>query len=118
VARLEAYTWPGNVRELRNAVARRIALGESAPLGATKPMADVVPGSTPPPPPTSVGDPIEDVLALELPLSHARARVVQELEGRYVARVLARYGGNVGRAAAASGIKRRYFQVLRARHTK
>src|SRR6185295_1871125 len=30
LARWEDYTWPGNVRELRNAVARRIALGELA----------------------------------------------------------------------------------------
>ncbi|MDP9033476.1 MAG: sigma 54-interacting transcriptional regulator, partial [Myxococcota bacterium] len=28
--RLEAYRWPGNVRELRNAIARRLALGDIA----------------------------------------------------------------------------------------
>ncbi len=32
VQRLEAYEWPGNVRELHNVVARRISLGEHAPI--------------------------------------------------------------------------------------
>ena len=31
LARWEDYAWPGNVRELRNAVARRLALGDLAP---------------------------------------------------------------------------------------
>jgi two-component system, NtrC family, response regulator HydG len=98
--RLEAYAWPGNVRELKNAIARRIAIGE-----------EPVPSSQ-----RSPTDPFGAVLALDLPLAVARQRVVEAFEQRYVERVLERYDGNVGRAAAASGIKRRYFQVLRARH--
>jgi DNA-binding NtrC family response regulator len=42
--------------------------------------------------------------------------VVADFERRYVERVLARHGGNVVRAAEASGVARRYFQILRARH--
>jgi DNA-binding NtrC family response regulator len=41
--------------------------------------------------------------------------VLEEFERRYVERVLARHGGAVGKAAAASGIARRYFQKIRAR---
>jgi two-component system, NtrC family, response regulator HydG len=41
--------------------------------------------------------------------------VVDAFEREYVARVLARHGGHIGRAAAASGIARRYFQLIRAR---
>jgi hypothetical protein len=37
---------------------------------------------------------------------------------RYVARALGESGGNVARAAAASGIARRYFQLLRDRREK
>jgi hypothetical protein len=62
-------------------------------------------------------DIIEEILAMDLPLPRARQRIVDEFERRYVQRVLAQHGGNVGSAAAASGIARRYFQLLRARHT-
>ncbi|PKN31364.1 MAG: hypothetical protein CVU63_24310, partial [Deltaproteobacteria bacterium HGW-Deltaproteobacteria-20] len=40
------------------------------------------------------------------------------IEQRYVERVLARHGGNVVRAAQASGIARRYFQIIHARTKK
>jgi DNA-binding NtrC family response regulator len=101
VERFAGATWPDNVRELANLVTRRVAMGEveahppGAALGA---------------------DPIEQVLAMDLPLPRAREQIVDAFERRYLERVLARHGGNVGRAAAASGIARRYFQILRARH--
>src|SRR6185436_561448 len=106
----EAYAWPGNVRELHNAVARRVALGDDAPISTSRPPGD---GSA-----TSArgGDLIESVLALDLPLTRARERIVDAFERRYVQRVLASHNGNVSAAAAASGIARRYFQILRARH--
>jgi transcriptional regulator with GAF, ATPase, and Fis domain len=113
VARLETYTWPGNVRELHNIVARQIALGELA----TVPTA---PPSRPSPeldPATEVqgGDVVTRVLERDLPLIRARDEVVEEFERLYVARVLAKHGGNVTKAAIASGIGRRYFQMIRAR---
>ncbi len=43
---------------------------------------------------------------------------MQAFERRYLEAVLARHGGTLGRAAAASGVARRYFQILRARHRK
>ena len=48
----------------------------------------------------------------------ARDWVVREFERRYVEEVLARHQGNVAQAAAASGIARRYFQLIRARSRK
>jgi DNA-binding NtrC family response regulator len=65
---------------------------------------------------TPGGDVIDAVLDQSLPLTRAREAVVQEFERRYVERVLARHGGNVVRAAEASGIARRYFQILKARY--
>jgi DNA-binding NtrC family response regulator len=113
--RHEAYAWPGNVRELYNAVARHLALGElSAAVGrgpglsVASPVRRAAGGE----------DFIDGVIALALPLARGRERVVDEYERRYVERVLAQHGGNVRRAAAASGIARRYFQVLRARQSK
>jgi DNA-binding NtrC family response regulator len=50
-----------------------------------------------------------------LPFSTARQRAIEEFERVYITRVLAEHGGNVMRAAAASGIARRYFHILKAR---
>ncbi len=101
--RFEEYDWPGNVRELYNAVARHAALGDLAEF-------DEQPSPDPSP------DVVEQILSLDLPLPRARQRLLAEFERRYVARVLERHDGNVGQAVAASGIARRYFNLLRARH--
>ena len=109
-ARFEGYAWPGNVRELFNAVMRLLALGEwadtaSPAAGQGQDLRVDRAG----------GDPIDEILRLGLPLPRARERAVQELERRYVERVLAEHDGSVARAAAASGIALRYFQLIRAR---
>ena len=106
----EDYTWPGNVRELRNAVARRIALGE---LGADDMAIASRPGTLEPLP--GDRDPIGVVLALDLPLSDARQRIMAEFERRYVTHLLEQHDGNVTRAAASAGITRRQLQRLKGR---
>jgi len=145
VRRSEDYAWPGNVRELYNAVVRLHALGElglDAPIAAPPPAAPApAPASVYPPraveaapPPVAASwrtidrtwpratctgpDVVDDVLALDLPFPAARQRVIDDFERRYVERVLARHAGSVVRAAAASGIARRYFQIIRARQAK
>ena len=110
VERLEAYHWPGNIRELRNAIAHRIALGDLA----------VLPGvaSSPSRPPLAAAptdDFIQTVLAEDLPLARAREQIVAEFERLYVERVLARFNGNVTRAAEASGVARRHFYSIKNR---
>ena len=97
--RWEMHPWPGNVRELRNAVSRWIALGEDLP---TRPA-------------TSAGDLVDAVLAESLPFALARDRILAAFERRYVEAMLAKHGGNSAAAAAASGIGRRYFDMIRAR---
>ena len=106
--RLEVHSWPGNVRELYHAMARYVALGELdqvTPGGRTSDHSALA----------DRGDVFDQVLALDLPLTAARQRVVDAFERRYVERVLARHGGNVARAAESSGLARRYFQILRAK---
>ncbi len=116
VRRWEDYAWPGNVRELRNAVSRYLALGDfelaqdpEGAAAATDPRAA----------PAAAGEgALERVLLLGLPFSEARQRVLQEFDRGYVAKILAEHGGNVLRAAAASGIARRHLQRVRARSQK
>ncbi|MEJ7733700.1 MAG: sigma 54-interacting transcriptional regulator [Polyangiaceae bacterium] len=109
LAALDNESWPGNVRELETTIARRVALGDLA--GVADGRADGAPPSSGPSP----RDGMEAVLARELPFSAARQAMLAEFERRYVSRVLERHGGNVTRAAAASGLARRYFQVLNAK---
>jgi DNA-binding NtrC family response regulator len=105
VKQLEAYAWPGNVRELANRMARRVALGDAEPTASPSSRLPSM-------------DPFEWILSQELPFVPARDRVLEEFERRYVERVLDKYEGNATRAAAASGIARRYFYTIRSRNLK
>ncbi|HNS97357.1 MAG TPA: sigma 54-interacting transcriptional regulator [Polyangiaceae bacterium] len=107
--RLEDYEWPGNVRELRNVVLRHQALGDLArferPLIADSPDALM-----------AFSDPVGEIIHRLLPLAEARQEVIQLFEQRYLEHILAVNDGNVTRAAAAAGVARRYFHLLRAKY--
>ncbi len=114
LTRWEELPWPGNVRELRNAVARRIALGDLASVPARESLAP-----NPAQAATAAGEgALERIIAQRLPFSSARQRVLDEFERRYMELVLAEHDGNVMRAAAASGVARRHFQRVRGRVDK
>jgi transcriptional regulator with GAF, ATPase, and Fis domain len=102
VRRLELHAWPGNVRELRNAVARQVLLGDAL---------ETQPAATGGAFAAARTDAIDQVLALDLPLSRARAEVVEEFERRYVA---ARARPPCGARRACRGIVRRRGPVLPA----
>jgi two-component system, NtrC family, response regulator HydG len=104
LARFDAYHWPGNVRELQNAVARLFTVGEEQATAREYP-----------PITAAAPDFIGQVIAAGLPLTTARQKVVDEFERRYVHDAFMKNGQNVTKAAAAAGIARRYFRVLRAR---
>lgn len=113
VARLSREALPGNVRELRNRIAQVVSFGDR--LGEAGAAGRESKGSSDDAANKEGGAAFERALSLDLPLPRAREVVVAAFEGLYVERVLARHGGNVGQAAAASGLARRYFQILRAR---
>ncbi|MGH7281267.1 MAG: sigma 54-interacting transcriptional regulator [Polyangiaceae bacterium] len=101
--------WPGNVRELRNAVSRRLALGDLD----TRNTATALAGA----PSVDGSAEIDSILAQNLPFPRARRMVLAAFERRYVERALAAAGGSVVAAATASGIARRYFQLIRDRYS-
>jgi two-component system response regulator HydG len=108
IARAEAQAWAGNVRELRELVSRLLVPGGESGLVARSPDA----GSDDARKLTAV---VEAVLDADVSYAEARRRLLVEFEQRYVARMLVAHNGNVTRAAAASGLARRNFQLIRAR---
>jgi DNA-binding NtrC family response regulator len=116
IPRLTSHAWPGNVRELANTIARLVALGDLQESGHDLFMqrrdareADEVEE------PDRKVDFIDDVVTRSLELARARELVVREFERRYVAHLLDAHGGDLGRAASASGIGERYLRMIRAR---
>jgi DNA-binding NtrC family response regulator len=110
LAQLHDYAWPGNVREFRHAIDRAVALGEAFELRGGFSIAH--PSGAP------MGSSLDlqaRLLDMDLSLAQARAQLVNDFELRYVEAALKRHGGNVTRAAAASGLTRRYFHMLRAK---
>jgi DNA-binding NtrC family response regulator len=108
LSKWEVDAWVGNVRELRNAVARRVALGDLATTGpAVEPATEpAVPG---------IEAAVAALVSRGLPFVRARDLVLEDFTRSYTERMLAHHDNNVARAAEASGIGRRYFQRLRAR---
>jgi DNA-binding NtrC family response regulator len=92
IARADGYQWPGNVRELHDFVLGLLALN-----------CDELEGF------------VAKALDGEVSYAEARRRLLVEFERRYVERMLMVHHGNITRAAAASGLARRNFQLIRAR---
>jgi DNA-binding NtrC family response regulator len=93
---LTTYPWPGNVRELRNAIDRAVLMEES----------DVITAASLPP---LDGDVVDTA---------ARARwTLDELESRYIRRVLEETDDNYSRAAEVLGINRKTLLEKRKKYS-
>ena len=120
VRALVSYDWPGNIRELENAVIRAVALCErlvrpedlpervrehaaarEAEAAAQHAQAGAVRADAAPEAPPAEEEPLASL---------------SELEGRHIARVLARTGGNKQAAARVLGIDRTTLQRMIKRH--
>lgn len=96
---LEEYNWPGNVRELENAVERAVIAGDGGMI-------------------------TEEMLNLTGHLSRkgfldetARKQIsLEELEKRYIKRILDATGGNKSRAAEILGISRKTLLMKRKKY--
>ena len=93
--RLRGYDWPGNVRELENALARAVAMAQGGVI---------VPGDLPPHVVGQLASP-RGTIDEDWP-------TLEELDRRYIDRVLQRTGGNKTSAAAVLGVDRRTLQRL------
>jgi len=91
--KLVAYDWPGNVRELENCIERAVALTQSGQIGVE-----------------DLPEKIREYRASRLVVETedpAELVSADELEERYVRKVLAVVGGNKSRAAEILGFDRR-----------
>jgi DNA-binding NtrC family response regulator len=98
--------WPGNIRELENVIERSVvmATGDTL-LGEDLLATDSF---------TSAGtvSPRTDGDIFAMPLKAAKDRLIDEFQAQYIAKALARHGGNVSQAARDSGVKRQYLHRL------
>jgi transcriptional regulator with GAF, ATPase, and Fis domain len=117
LARYRGHTWPGNVRELLNTVVRWQALGELglAEMNAARGESKAPPAMTEAKSSSVESDFVAKLIKDDVPFSKARQLAAHDFERRYVQSVLEKYGGNVTKAAQASGIGRRYFHMLLAK---
>ena len=98
--------WPGNIRELENVIERGIIMtaGETLfeeDLLTTDSFSSANPGI-----PHAPGD------IFAMPFKEAKDRLIEEFQAQYIAKALARHGGNVSQAARDSGVKRQYLHRL------
>jgi two-component system, NtrC family, response regulator HydG len=111
----ESASWPGNIRELRNAVARRLALGELGDSFEFLSPADRS-ARTPTGMPEVVAQLTEQMIAQGRSLHEVREHVGDLIEANYVKRLLADHKGNVSRTAETMGMTRRHLHRILARH--
>jgi DNA-binding NtrC family response regulator len=98
--RIRNYSWPGNVRELENALARAVAMSQHGVI---------LPGDLPA---LAAGATPANLSAL-----HGDWPTLEELQRRYIERVLEHTGHNKTSAASILGIDRRTIQRLASRET-
>jgi DNA-binding NtrC family response regulator len=106
IAAFRNYDWPGNVRELRNIVeiachSKRRPLNVGAFLYAGRAKTE--------------DDGVKESFSADRPFKLAKNELIRNFETYYVRDLLARYDGNVSRAARHAGIERAYLQRLIAK---
>lgn len=104
--------FPENVTSLKSAVALLLA---AATPSAAAPGSAAAGDAAPTPEKLGLATGYRDLLVAQLPFADAKQRLVDRFAGAYVAFAVATQGGHVARAAAASGLAPRYFNLLRAR---
>jgi DNA-binding NtrC family response regulator len=97
-AALMAWDWPGNIRELENAIIRGIHLCRSDCIEAPE-LGLVLCGTD-----SAMAD---SAIARGLSFRDLKKATIEIFERNYLSRLMSEHGGNVSRAARASGKERR-----------
>ncbi len=108
---MRRHTWPGNVRELRNYVERFVVFDEHLLEPPSRSET-----SSPPAPLRSSAPPPADDIDIDIPFRHAKERVVDDFERRFLTKLLVATQGNVSKAARKSKIDRMYLHRLLQRY--
>ena len=98
--------WPGNIRELENVIERGVIMA----TGDILVEEDLLPTDSLAPPRAGPAHHLDDIFTM--PFKEAKDRLIEEFRTQYIARALARHGGNVSQAAKDSGVKRQYLHRL------
>lgn len=114
LAMLNRAAFPGNVRELERTVALLLA-DAGARLATPRDGAPEEGDAGATPEALDLEVTYRDVLIANLPFAEAKQRVLDRFASAYVVYAVAAHGGHVAKAAAASGLAPRYFNILRAR---
>jgi DNA-binding NtrC family response regulator len=117
-SRLLAHPWRGNVRELRNVIERALALsapGETPQFDPEPRRIGVIEGDSVVSRPATY--PADDRWEVDLARPHPelKAEWIARFDRAYVLGQLQRHGGNLSRAARASGLERMHFKRILAR---
>ncbi|RJX34981.1 MAG: sigma-54-dependent Fis family transcriptional regulator [Desulfarculus sp.] len=104
---LAAYAWPGNIRELENLLERAYILEQGPRLGPASFPADLMalehPGQ-------------DDEPGQSLPLAEVRRRAVEEVERRYLVRLLSAKKGRIDQCASQAGVTTRQLHNLMTKY--
>ncbi|MCA9122161.1 MAG: sigma-54-dependent Fis family transcriptional regulator [Planctomycetaceae bacterium] len=101
VDQMLAYAWPGNVRELEHAISAAAAMTTDGVIHAGDlPMC------------RTMNEASTDAFAdlVDLPLTEAKAKLVEAFEEHAISRALKMHGGNVSAAARLLGVHRQSLQ--------
>ena len=104
---LEAYAWPGNIRELENLLERAYILERGRRLSPASFPADLM---------ALEGAGQDDEPGEGQTLADVRRRAVEEVERRYLVRVLGQKKGRVDQAAGLAGVTTRQLRNLMAKY--
>jgi DNA-binding NtrC family response regulator len=98
---LFAHNWPGNVRELEQTIIRAATMSDGPRI---EPLDLALT------PPVSSGDDLRFSEYIGIPLTEAKAQVVEALERSLITSALDRAGGNISEAARQLGMHRQSLQ--------
>jgi transcriptional regulator with GAF, ATPase, and Fis domain len=106
---LLGYRYPGNVREMAHLVERACLLAKGPEIGLAQLPRDIVPAA-----PSGAETEFRELTNAEY--RRIREAMLLDLEKKFVAVVMERWGGNVARAAQAAGMNRTQLQKLVGKH--